>query len=121
MFDVTDTYNGTYPCLDTTFTWTDYSYTLISTSSNLNTWEFEKDGDFSSLDYYNNTSQILDSFSCVNYQAYISDSDTSYIDSYYSDWEFSSNKEEIEIDLGLGFKMSNKVSSFTLIIQKEIF
>ena len=25
------------------------------------------------------------------------------------------------IDLGLGFKMSNKVSSFTLIIQKEIF
>lgn len=36
-------------------------------------------------------------------------------------FELECLKSAFMIDLGLGFKMSNKVSSFTLIIQKEIF
>lgn len=124
--DDSDTYTGYYSCYDTAaWVWTDYPYTLISTSSNLNTWEFEKDGDFSSLDYYNDTYQILDSFSCVDFTAHISDFDTSYIDSYYSDWEFSSNKEEIEIDLGLGLwdfeisRLTNKEMTLDLKIDGD--
>ena len=123
--NITDTYNGTYPCWDTAWVVTDYPYNLISTESTLTTWEFEKDGDFSLLDYNTGTWQTLDSFSCVDYQAYISDFDTSYVDSYYSDWEFSSNKEEIEIDLGLGLwdfeisRLTNKEMTLDLKIDGD--
>ena len=119
-----DTYTNTYDayCSNTGMY---YSYDLIESDSYETTWEFDKDGDFSHLEYSTSNYQTLDSFSCVNYQAYISDSDTSYIDSYYSDWEFSSNKEEIEIDLGLGLwdfeisRLTNKEMTLDLKIDGD--
>ena len=97
-----DTYTNTYD----TYCWNtgmSYSYDLISSNSHETTWEFDKDGDFSRLDYYTSNYQTLDSFSCVNFQAYISNNttnSTNSTNSTYADWEFSSDKLELEIDYG---------------------
>ena len=94
-----DTYTNTYDwyCSNTGMY---YSYDLIESDSYETTWEFDKDGDFSHLEYSTSNYQTLDSFSCVNYQAYISNNITNATNSTYADWEFSSDKLELEIDYG---------------------
>jgi len=94
-----DTYTNTYDayCSNTGMY---YSYDLIESDSYETTWEFDKDGDFSHLEYSTSNYQTLDSFSCVNYQAYISNNITNSTNSTYADWEFSSDKLELEIDFG---------------------
>ena len=98
--DDTYTYTGNYTCYSPTGGWTEHTYDLIESDSYEITWEFEKDGDFSHLEYSTSNFQTLDSFSCVNYQAYISNNITNSTNSTYADWEFSSDKLELEIDYG---------------------
>ena len=106
-----DTYN-TYDayCWNTGMV---YYYDLISSNSQETTWEFDKDGDFSRLDYYTSNYQTLDSFSCVNFQAYISNNTSNTTNSAYADWEFSSDKLELELDFGGGNSQDFEIARLT--------